>query len=87
MKVIKENHGVKEANLLALLLPIGISTDDLDPIFLATMNSFGEQRGRFAHSSAATYQTQQPPDPQNELSNITQILSYISDIDQLISAL
>ncbi|MFN5592196.1 MAG: hypothetical protein ACK482_01880, partial [Aphanizomenon sp.] len=30
-KVIDNNHGLKEKNILALLLPIGIDSDDLDP--------------------------------------------------------
>jgi hypothetical protein len=45
--VIDKNHGVKEKNILALLLPIGIDGDDLDSAWLATMNTFGEKnRGR-----------------------------------------
>lgn len=30
-KVIDNNHGLKEKNILALLLPIGINSNDLDP--------------------------------------------------------
>jgi len=71
-RVIKQNHGIKEANILALLLPIGIDTDDLDP-GLATMNTFGEERGLVAHCSA-TSTTIQAPDPANELDRIEQII-------------
>ena len=39
-KIIDNNHGVKEKNILALLLPIGIDSDDLDPAWLADMNTF-----------------------------------------------
>ena len=72
-RVIRQNHGIKEANILALLLPIGIDTDDLDPAWLATMNTFGEERGLVAHCSA-TSTTIQAPDPANELDRIEQII-------------
>jgi len=85
--VIKQNHGVKEANLLALLLPIGIDSDDLDPVWLATMNTFGEQRGLVAHSSATSYRTVQPPDPATELSTIQQIAQGLLQVDNLINNL
>ncbi|MFM6279608.1 MAG: hypothetical protein ACKN9K_14830, partial [Dolichospermum sp.] len=39
-RVISQNHGVKEDHILSLLLPIGIDSDDLDPAWLATMNTF-----------------------------------------------
>ena len=83
-RVIKQNHGVKEVNLLALLLPIGIDSDDLDSALLATMNAFGEQRGVVAHSSAKTIQ---PPDPATELSRVKQIIKELLKVDELISNL
>jgi hypothetical protein len=85
--VIRQNHGVKEANLLALLLPIGIDSDDLDPVWLATMNTFGEQRGLVAHSSATSYRTVQPPDPATELSTVQQIAQGLLQVDNLINNL
>lgn len=86
-KVIEKNHGLKEANLLTLSLPIGIDSDDLDTAMLPTMNTFGEQRGLVAHSSARSYRTNQLPDPANELSKIQQITNDPRNLDQLISAL
>lgn len=86
-RVIGQNHGVKEANLLALLLPIGIDSDDLDSALLATMNAFGEQRGIVAHSSAISYKTKQPPDPATELSRVQQIITGLLLVDELISDL
>ncbi|MEP0753347.1 HEPN domain-containing protein [Trichocoleus sp. Lan] len=85
--VIRQNHGVKEANLLALLLPIGIDSDDLDPVLLATMNTFGEQRGLVAHSSATSYRTVQPPDPATELSRVQQIAQGLLQVDKLMNNL
>lgn len=86
-KVIKQNHGVKEANILALLLPIGIDSDDLAPGWLATLNSFGEKRGLVAHSSATSYRRDQPPDPATELSTVNQITEGLLQVDALINAL
>jgi hypothetical protein len=87
-RVVKDqNHGLKEANLLALLLPIGVSSEDLEPEWLAMMNTFGQQRGIVAHSSADSYRTQQPPDPANELERIKQICLGLETIDALIEQL
>lgn len=86
-RIIDQNHGLKESNLLALLLPIGIDSDDLDPVLLATMNTFGEQRGVVAHSSATSYKTVQPPDPATELNRIQQITQGLLLVDKLISKL
>ncbi|MFN7656915.1 MAG: HEPN domain-containing protein, partial [Dolichospermum sp.] len=74
-KVIDNNHGLKEKNILALLLPIGIDSNDLDPnnTWFATMNTFGEKRSLVAHTSATSYMTIQTPDPANELNTVTQI--------------
>ncbi|MER5461988.1 HEPN domain-containing protein [Streptomyces sp. NPDC002668] len=57
----RENHGVKEANLLRLLLPIGFKESDFDSVWLGVMNSFGANRGMVAHQSAS--RVQNPPDP------------------------
>ena len=86
-QIIDQNHGLKESNLLALLLPIGIDRDDLDNALLATMNTFGEQRGVVAHSSAISYKTVQPPDPATELNRIQQIIQGLLLVDKLISDL
>lgn len=52
---IERNHGVKEKNILRLLLPIGLDADDIDNVWLATINSFGEERGMVAHKSRIAY--------------------------------
>ena len=86
-KIIDNNHGVKEKNILALLLPIGIDSDDLDPAWLAIMNTFGEKRGLVAHTSATSYMTIQTPDPANELNTVNQITDELLRIDELINNL
>jgi hypothetical protein len=85
--VIDQNHGIKETNLLKLLLPIGIDSDDLDQAWLANMNTFGEERGEIAHSSAIKIKTKQPPNPADELERVKQIIQELEKVDQLITNL
>lgn len=86
-KSVKENHGLKEANILALLLPIGIDSEDLDSAWLSTMNTFGEQRGVVAHTSASSYKVTQPLDPKTEFETVNQVMKGLEDIDQFIDNL
>lgn len=86
-RVIDHNHGIKEANILALLVPVGIDSGDLAPDWLATMNTFGEERGIVAHTSA-TSTTIQAPDPATELRRVEQIISQeLWKVDELINNL
>ncbi|ALB41366.1 MULTISPECIES: HEPN domain-containing protein [Nostocales] len=88
-KVIDNNHGVKEKNILALLLPIGINSNDLNTntAWLNTMNTFGEKRGLVAHSSATSYMTSQMLDPATELNRVQQITEGLLRIDELMNNL
>jgi|SRR5215213_6758643 len=79
-----QNHGIKEDNLLNLLLPIGIEENQMDNTWLSTMESFGKSRGQVAHSTA---KTQNPLDPVTEQATINLIMSEIEKIDLLISKL
>ncbi|WSZ84174.1 hypothetical protein OG584_20675 [Streptomyces sp. NBC_00859] len=69
----RENHGVKEANLLRLLLPIGFKESDFDSVWLGVMNSFGTNRGMVAHQSAS--RVQNPPDPAISRQQVKDVLS------------
>lgn len=84
--VRNENHGIKERNLLSLLLPIGVEHNRLDPIFLADMESFGALRGIAAHSSCATSATR-GVDPEEELKRVCGLLPGIQVIDIELDAL
>ena len=72
-------------NLLKLLLPIGIDSDDLDQVWLANMNNFGEERSQIAHSSAI--KTKKTPNPADELERVKQIIQELEKVDQLITKL
>ena len=72
------NHGIKEKNILKLLLPIGISETEIDQTWLSTTHSFGRSRGEAAHFSNQVYN---PPDPQNELNIVNQVITGLLQID------
>ncbi|MBD2629763.1 HEPN domain-containing protein [Trichormus variabilis] len=86
-RVINENHGLKEKNLLALLLPIGLDIRDLDTSWLATMNTFGENRGEVAHKSATFYSINQQINPVDEVNMVKQIIQELLRIDELMNQL
>lgn len=76
--VLVENHGIRERNLLKLLLPVGVREADLDPIWLATVDSFAQSRGEAAHRSNRVVS---PPDPRTEYSTVSQIVVGIRNLD------
>jgi hypothetical protein len=73
-----ENHGIREKNILSILLPAGILESDLDRTWLATVDSFGAQRGETAHRSG---RTQQPPDPAQEVLTVRTIVAGLAPLD------
>ncbi|MGX1615682.1 HEPN domain-containing protein [Micromonospora chalcea] len=80
--VSQDNHGIKEKNLLSVLLPVGVLEADLDPVWLATMNSFGGQRGAVAHNSVIKVQT--PPDPQQMRQTVADILLGLETLEPVL---
>lgn len=85
-RVRNENHGVKEKNLMSLLLPIGVDHSKLDPAFLAEIETFGLLRGFAAHSSSRT-SVRHAVDPAEELKRVDSLLLGIRTIDTLIEQL
>ncbi len=84
---VRNNHGIKENNIHRLLLPIGIEFHELDPILIADLNSFAEERGVVAHLSSRKYRTNQQIDPKNELARVKSIIARLINIDQAIDKL
>lgn len=78
----KKNHGVKETNVLALLLPLGIDGGDLDTTLLADLTSFGALRGTVAHKSSVGVTSY--ADPKSEYDQANQLLSGLASIDEII---
>lgn len=85
ISLILKNHGIKENNLISLLIPLGIEIADIDPVWLSTMDAFGNLRGSIAHNSTSVHTL---IDRNTEVNRInTQILPEIHRLDQLISKL
>lgn len=81
---ISENNGVKSKNLERLLFPLGVPDHQLDPLWLADMDSFGSSRGGWAHKSV---RVQQPPDPPSQLGAVNQILIGLLELDRTLGRL
>jgi hypothetical protein len=86
-QVINQNHGIREKNLLGLLLPVGIQSAQLYVTWLSTVDSFGQQPGMIAHHSAASYRATLLPDPHTELNTVRKILTGFRDIDDHLNKL
>ena len=83
-RVISLNNGIREANILQLLLPVGLLHSEIDSTWLSTTDSFGAQRGETAHTS---FRAQRQPDPATEQTTVQQILAGILKLDERISTL
>jgi hypothetical protein len=84
MRRVAANNGVKEKDLLQLLLPVGVQEYELDRTWLATMDSFGSARGDTAHQS---FKTQQPPDPASELALVGHVVAGLRKVDDVLGRL
>ncbi|MBD2233937.1 HEPN domain-containing protein [Phormidium tenue] len=81
---LRQNHGIKEANVLAMLLPVGFEYSEIDTTWLNTITSFATSRGEIAHTAA---RVQQPLDPSTLKATVQQILSEIKLIDEKLKKL
>ncbi|MEB3191185.1 MAG: HEPN domain-containing protein [Snowella sp.] len=75
------NHGIREKNIISLLLPIGIKSSQIDSLWLQEIDNFGKKRGDFAHQSASRYTTSHPPNPKDELKTINRLVYGFDHID------
>ena len=82
--LIRKNNGVKESDVLSLVLPIGVEYSLLDPVWLQEMETFGTFRGSLVHT---THQVQLPLDRDNEYNRImTRIIPELGNVDLLIKS-
>lgn len=79
---LKKNHGVKEENLLSMLLPVGVDARKLDPLWVSEMSSFGELRGDVAHNSLAG-KVVQLPDPKAEYERVERLILGLEKLDMI----
>lgn len=84
MGIIDRNHGIKEENLLKILLPLGIHLNDIDNTFLISADSFGHYRGNLAHNSI---KTKSLTDPFAKKKEVNYLLTEIRKLDTKINSL
>jgi hypothetical protein len=78
-KLVKDNNGVKEKNLLALLLPLGLAAPAINATLCPNLDAFGTTRGTHAHQAASAVLT--PLDPETEYKRVKNVLADLIDLD------
>lgn len=74
---IGRNHGVKEKNLLTMLLPLGLDTRRIDNLWLKDMSDFGSRRGTLAHKRMGAIKS--VLDPFTDLAAVEKLAYYSAD--------
>ena len=83
-KTLSGNQGIREENMLRMILPLGLDPVLVDATWLNTLDTFGANRGEIAHTSI---RTQQQIDPQNELKTVESLVKGLEILDGLIEKL
>jgi len=84
--VQSNNHGIREKNLIALLIPVGLDLRVIDRTLLDRMDALGSRRGDAAHTSCAKA-LKIGVDPAAEKKDIDDVISGIADLDVRLEAL
>jgi hypothetical protein len=48
-KVVEGNNGIRESYMSKMFIPLGLTTEDIDPIWINAINAFANKRGAYAH--------------------------------------
>jgi hypothetical protein len=83
-RVLAMNNGIKEKNVLQILLPLGIQCARIDSAWLSTLDTFGINRGEVAHKSIKAHQLINPED---ELKTTQILLKGLKELDEELSKL
>jgi len=83
---INKNNGIKEENIMRLLLPIGIDCNEFDQVLINDLNSFGTKRGQAAHKRSLDYRTTEQIDPKEELFKVESILTNLTNLEDLFNS-
>jgi hypothetical protein len=79
------NHGIKEKNILSILIPLGLDHRRISTTLMGTLDSFGGMRGRLAHLSIKASQSL---DPQTAWKDVSiNIMRDLKTLDRYISKL
>lgn len=75
-----KNHGIREENIIYILLPIGIRPDQIDESLLADLNDLSTKRGESAHGGSFGQLTK-GVNPRDEHAQVMRILESLKVID------
>lgn len=75
--VIEGNHGLKALHLMRLFMPLGLTHQDFDVVFLANMEAFGRKRGGIAHGGTRLIQGTQPSTERAKVDDIASDLQSL----------
>ena len=81
---VKLNNGIKEKDILKLLLPLGYPIEKLDDLFLTEMNNFGSLRGEIAHTSNVEQIAKKRMDPVVMKKKVHDIINFLKDVDDVL---
>ena len=84
---VRENHGIRSRDVLALLLTIGVDDGKIDQAWLATIDGFGSARGDAAHQSGVRSRVKYQIDPQSDYNTVQVILDGLKALDQELTRL
>jgi len=82
--VTQQNNGIKEQNLVRMLIPLGFDIDKLDRLFVADLDNFGTLRGSAAHQSSAGH-IQSGVHPRDEHAVVKRLLEGFLSVDTELS--
>ena len=82
-RVKSKNHGIKESNVLQLLLPIGLEASKLDNDLLIALNNYSASRGEIAHSTRA----KQVLTPKDAMVSAMDLLHLIMPLDEYLNSM
>lgn len=78
--VKEDNHGIKEKDLAAVLIPIGVPYYAFGPLVVAGLNTLGAVRGEYVHGGRARYVTKSL-DPKSQYEDLHQLTMEVEKID------
>lgn len=78
--VRNNNNGIRQEDIYKLLYPVGFLDQDIDELWLAEIDNFGQKRGDTAHSKAK--QAQYTVHPNDEVRAVGTILQGLKEIDR-----
>lgn len=83
--LLKENHGIKESNLMRVLLPVGVPWSDVPPVLVAQMDSYGASRGAVAHVSFGS--VSKSVSPVDEWDSANNLVAQLKDLEAIFELL